>query len=328
MEINQTLYQQFAMSILNKTMVGFASTLSIIGSLCIIITYISYKDIRTSIRKIIVYKSFADLFTAVVNFTALYFKPKSKDVFCLVQSFISSASLLCSLLWTMILAVFLFITFVKEKHLLANKLFPLFHVVCWGVPVIINCIAYAFNKLGNSKDAVSAGWCWISTTDTNDVILWMILDSKGIEIFSYIFLTVLYVWIKLHLNKMVEQEREITPILQSQTVVVAHSLERKLMVIPLLFVFVRVWGTLRFIIFVYNIKHNKMEELTLPDFQKFLILMQGMGDNLQGAVNGFLFCYLTPKVYNHIKDSIFNCLSINKTVVHKSININQNNLNC
>ena len=36
-----------------------------------------------------------------------------------------------------------------------------------------------------------------------DRILWMVLDAKGIEIFSYVLLSVIYIWIKVHLEKTV-----------------------------------------------------------------------------------------------------------------------------
>ena len=35
--------------------------------------------------------------------------------------------------------------------------------------------------------------------------------------------------------------------------------------------------------------------------------LQAVGDNLQGAVNCVLFCFLTPKVWNHIKESCYLC---------------------
>ena len=157
--------QKFAMENLNKVLVGLATTLSVVGSLLIIFTYVLCKDIRIPSRRIIVFISIADLLTAVPNFTGLFVEPKEgKDYFCLIQSFISTTSLMCSLLWTIALAVFLFIIFVQENQSLAMKVFPLFHIVCWGVPVILNIIAFRLSKLGNSGDTVSSGWCWIDAS--------------------------------------------------------------------------------------------------------------------------------------------------------------------
>ena len=52
-----------------------------------------------------------------------------------------------------------------------------------------------------------------------------------------------------------------------------------------------------------------------------------MGDNLQGAVNGFLFCILTPKVNNHIKNWFYRCckrIPAGEVVDQKSMMVNQN----
>ena len=37
----------------------------------------------------------------------------------------------------------------------------LIHLVCWVIPIGLNVYLYMSNRLGNSKDLDTGGWCWI-----------------------------------------------------------------------------------------------------------------------------------------------------------------------
>lgn len=140
-----------------------ASTLSLVGSFLVVLSFVLYKDIRTSSRHIIVCISIADFVTSLFSLVAAIAPPKYNV--CVLQSFIATTSLSCSFLWTMMLAVFLYLSLVKEKLQLAKSLiFPWFHLICWSIPLIINIVAISLKKLGSNNERAVAGWCWIKDT--------------------------------------------------------------------------------------------------------------------------------------------------------------------
>lgn len=154
---------------INKTLLAMSTGLSGVGCLTILITYGLYKDIRTASRHIIICLSIADLVTVLANCSGLAIQPSTEnDTFCIIQSFIGSTAILCSFLWTIMLAVYLYVALVCESQRLAKRMiWPWFHILCWSVPLIINIVALLKKRLGNNTDAGTAGWCWIKLTSNS-----------------------------------------------------------------------------------------------------------------------------------------------------------------
>lgn len=149
----------------NKYILTIATVFSVLGSSIIILTFFIFKDIRTPARHIIVCIAISDLVSSLSNCLGLFrteYVFEKKDPICIIQSFIGSTFILSSFLWTMLLAVFLYIVIVCENPDSGKRLiFPLFHGISWIVPLIINIAAISMEKLGNSRKFVTAGWCWI-----------------------------------------------------------------------------------------------------------------------------------------------------------------------
>ena len=132
---------------------------------------------------------------------------------CEIQSFITSSSSVSSFLWTTALALYLYITLVHSKIVLANKLMPYFHVIGWGFPILLCFPLLATHTLGYSPVAVST-WCYIHESYTNvaepisvKTIALVFVAGKFWEILTYIVIIVLYVSIKCYVRKEV-RERE------------------------------------------------------------------------------------------------------------------------
>ena len=148
----------------NQAMVASVTVLSVIGSCIIILTFIRYKDIRTPSRHVIVCIAISDLVSSLSNCAALLIKPGMSRLGdpCVIQSLIGTTFILSSFLWNMFLAISLFVVIVFQNTKLAERIiFPWFHLTGWFVPLTINMIAVSLDKLGNSKDLGTAGWCWI-----------------------------------------------------------------------------------------------------------------------------------------------------------------------
>ena len=203
-----TPWQIYSMGFINRGIFVTSAILSIFGSLLILITYNGYKDIQSPARHIIACLSLADLFTVLVNFYGVFTKPGGyREITCILQSFIGGGAAMSSYLWTMVLAIYLYVGLVKDNSEILEKLLhPWLHLLCWLLPLGINIVALFLNKLGNGSDRISSGWCWIkisSNEERLDQLIWMIIDGEGILVLTLIVIFVLYISIKLHLKKKV-----------------------------------------------------------------------------------------------------------------------------
>ena len=204
-------WRDYSMGPINQAIFVISATLSVFGSLLILISYNVYKNIQTQTRHIIACLSLADLVSVLANLTGVFMKPSSNkpDLKCILQSFIGTTAVFSSYLWTMLLAIYLYMGLVKDNlGILERLLHPWFHLLCWLLPLGINVVALCMNKLGNSGDHTSSGWCWIEIElDENesrlDRIIWMIIDCEGVAIITLVVAFVLYFKIKIHLKKQV-----------------------------------------------------------------------------------------------------------------------------
>ena len=163
-------YQSIANGLPNKILLTVSAGLSIVGCILMISTYIVYKDIRTVSRHIVVCISIADLIVTTSNCMATAIRPEVDSVVtdidritCTIQSFVGTTAVLWSFLWTMVLAIYLYIDLVKGKQALGKRLiWPWSHLCCWLIPLAINMTGLLLHKLGNAGDRNTAGWCWIS----------------------------------------------------------------------------------------------------------------------------------------------------------------------
>ena len=160
----ETPYQLVANRSLNIIIVATATLFSLLGSFLIIFTYIRFKDLRTVSRHIVVCIAISDLMSSLSSCAGLLISPKldPRNKACVIQAFFGAIFVLSSFLWTMCLAITLYIVIVKQNTDLAERLiFPWFHFICWCLPLVINVVAVSLNNLGNTGDLETAGWCWI-----------------------------------------------------------------------------------------------------------------------------------------------------------------------
>lgn len=302
----------FANNEYNKAFLKAAATLSSLGSIITILTYALNKDIRTMSRHIIVCISVADLVTCMANLVGIFIIPTTKNTTgaaCQIQSFISTTAVLSSFLWTLMLSVYLYIVIVKERLKYAkNMVRPWGHLFCWLLPLGINVTALTTRNLGNDGDITTAGWCWIkmvhddgSMRERSTILLWMFIDGKGIEIIACFIILFICIFIKLHLKYKIQcsirRESPYGTFLTQKTMVAAKKADRKLIFIPVIMILLRIWGTIRFFIYVSNI-----QSVIPSNISEALLYLHTLGDNLQGAMNCLLFCFFTPKVFYHIKN--------------------------
>lgn len=212
---------------INEYLTTVTAGLSFFGTLFIIISFFVWKDIRTTSRRILVYISVADFCTSVATIAAITSfwinRYESRKV-CLAQSILGTLSVLCSFMWTVFMATFLYISVCKKNSILAEKLMLLFHAFGWGIPIVIVCIAVSKGKLGDNGNKVTSGWCWVSKTlEWNDQVLWMLLAGKLWEIIAYFVIVVLYALIKRNMTKEVSFTYSILPTVIMNGIIAKHN---------------------------------------------------------------------------------------------------------
>ena len=199
-----------------------SSSLSCLGSLLIFVAFLAFKDLRTPAQKIITQLALADFISAagyIVGSSNFITHFKETDhhkcsvfkIICEVQASVTSYSSLCSFWWTLILAFYLYMVIVYNRRALVAKLFPLYNLLAWGIPLLIIVPLAALRKLGYAPYAAS-NWCFVKSpdysTDKNDlranykVIVFILVAGKFWEILTYIAVIIIYVHITGHLSKV------------------------------------------------------------------------------------------------------------------------------
>ena len=209
------------------THVGFSMvscTLSVVGSLLTIAPYTLWKDVRTGMRRIITFLAVADFFTASsylmgsLNYIVYEHSREDTDIscrrfysVCQIQSFISSWASVSSFLWTTLFALYLYFNISKGDTKQMDRYFPLYHMITWGVPFLFMFPLLVNGDLGYSVFA-TGGWCFVKGDKAAahspyrqyhlsfETIIAILLGGKAIEIFTYVWITLLFciMYYKIH----------------------------------------------------------------------------------------------------------------------------------
>ena len=156
---------------------GISSSLSIIGSALIILSYICFRSLRTRARLILVHLALTDMGVGlsnlagiIANFDRFYehhhsrdetepYKPNMTiDILCKAQAFTAHYCTLSSVLWTICLAVYMYMLIMSQKQL--KQLLWFFYILCYGMPMLVTGWMMWTQRLGFSPYD-SSGWCSI-----------------------------------------------------------------------------------------------------------------------------------------------------------------------
>lgn len=170
-----------------RAVVGVTCALSIFGSLLIILSYVLFKELRTNARLILVHLSLADFGVAFSNLFGDWYRfyqyappcatnvpgmpllsPPSVNRLCIAQAFLAHFSTISSVLWTMMLAAYMYtvVTKIKEAPLGNMWLMGFSYLFCYGMPLVLNIWMVCTGKLGFSPYDTS-GWCGSILTDAH-----------------------------------------------------------------------------------------------------------------------------------------------------------------
>jgi G protein-coupled receptor 157 len=188
----------------NAVLTTIAGSLSIFGTIFIVVTFIVWRDLRTNSRKILVYISIGDFLTALVNTSGVWGTTGTGN-FCKSQATLNIAAILSSFFWTVYLSLYLYLTLcIGMRSITEKRVMAAFHVTAWGIPLVVAVLAVSLGAVGTTKDTTSDGWCWISTElNWKMLLFWMVFAGKGWEIISYVAISFFYIKVKLFLKQQV-----------------------------------------------------------------------------------------------------------------------------
>ncbi|CAI5647298.1 G-protein coupled receptor 157 [Oreochromis niloticus] len=282
-----------------QVIVLLSCALSFLGSSLIILTYIIWSDLRTTPRKLLVYLSVSDWLSAVSYAFGVWSVFRTNSAECVAQGAISTFANTSSFFWTVAIAVYLYVFIVRANQRVADSLVLVFHLVSWGIPLGITIAAVSLNKIGYDASEVSVGWCWVRI-NVKDRVLWMLLTGKIWEFLAYLTLPFLYILIKRHIHIAHAALSEYRPILANRPP--AHSFSSmadvKLTLIPIIFILLRIWSTVRFILLLANsnVRQNPA-----------LVTLHGIGNTLQGAANCVMFVLFTQPIRTRLCAALTSC---------------------
>uniref|UniRef100_W5UER8 Putative G-protein coupled receptor 157 n=1 Tax=Ictalurus punctatus TaxID=7998 RepID=W5UER8_ICTPU len=280
--------EQTDVAVYEQVVVLLSCALSALGSVLVVSTYAKWPDLRTTPRQLLVFLSVADFLSAVSYSYGVYKVFNANTWDCVTQGAISTFSNTSSFFWTVAIAVYLYIFIVQSSQRQADSLVLYFHLISWGIPLAITVAAVSMQKIGYDASEVSVGWCWISIEE-DDHVLWMLLTGKIWELLAYVILPLLYILIKRHIHKAHAALSEYRPILACNRL--SHSIpamaDRKLTLIPIIFIALRIWSTVRFVLLLSRSPAGQ---------NPVLVTLHGIGNTFQGAANCIMFVLCTRPV--------------------------------
>ena len=151
------IYPQTVLAV--KITAGITCALSFFGNALIILTYVVFKDLRTTSRQLLVNLSVADIIVVLSHFVGLFanferflppedFVNSTTDALCVIQGAFSVYGTVASFLWSILIAVHLIVMILFRRQLLTKILVPIFYIASWGIPVIVIIIEGALKYFG------------------------------------------------------------------------------------------------------------------------------------------------------------------------------------
>lgn len=205
-----------------RAVTGITCSLSLLGSLVIIITFCLFPSLRTSSRQILVHLSLMDMGVALANLTGVivyfdkyyyhnnhYYPNVSAlhDGVCKAQAFLALYSTYGSILWTNSLAVYIYFTIVFYKSSYSKWVLRLAYIICYLLPFGMSIWLLLTHRLGFSPYG-SGGWCTLIVVDPFTQHKDYFVTSFGYDMWIYltvVLVPVLFIGSRSHITLKVKE---------------------------------------------------------------------------------------------------------------------------
>ena len=253
-------------------LVRVGGTLSVIGSVFIIVSYCLFRKSRKFSRRLLMYLTIADLFASVGWLLSGFEKilnAKHPGVLCVVQGYLLQFFYLASFLWTACFAWHLFqLIWLKNRR--AYQLEWKYHLLSWGIPGAV-CLYFAIRQvyfhepgMGGTKDRP---WCWITSNNPNDKFEW---EQFVFFYFPLIAILLFNLFIYVLLLKR----------LRNNLSGMELKIRQRLLLYVGVFIFLSGWG-------LANRVYQFVSKTASPNY--FLLCMDAICGPLQGFCNAIVY---------------------------------------
>lgn len=201
--------------------VGITCVLSMIGASLIVFSYILIPQIRTKAREILLHLSLMDFMAAAANFAGILANfdkylsrtdlPEAKynaiNNLCIAQASFAMYGTESSVLWTICMAVYIYLRIMYEGSPVAKRACYAFYAICYGIPLIMTVWFACTDKLGYSSYGGS-GWCSVILTDEkgNPTPFRAVIGNDIFIYVTIILVPLIFVSLHFHVRSQVSQE--------------------------------------------------------------------------------------------------------------------------
>eukprot|EP00698_Gefionella_okellyi_P002701 TRINITY_DN12552_c0_g1_i1.p1 TRINITY_DN12552_c0_g1~~TRINITY_DN12552_c0_g1_i1.p1 ORF type:complete len:296 (+),score=41.93 TRINITY_DN12552_c0_g1_i1:48-935(+) len=128
------------------------SGLSIASGLLVIISYIAFREARSFYSRLGLYLAICD----TILFSAVFPGLPTGAAGCITQALFIAYFTLASVLWPFVVAITMFLVVVKKRQNV-QELEKYFHLLCWGIPLLLLPLPFSTNSYG-----MAGPICWIT----------------------------------------------------------------------------------------------------------------------------------------------------------------------
>ncbi|XP_062619864.1 G-protein coupled receptor 157-like [Saccostrea cucullata] len=291
-----------------------SSSLSVFGGIGIIAIYLCFRDLRTCGRKLLVYLSLMDALTAFGNILGVVWllcragttchSVYESMGFCRLHASLTIFSSISSFIWMIIIGVCLLKSIIWNMPTFARTYMKVFYLIAWPVPGLVAILSLSLDVIGYDKNIAS--WCWIDP-NTPAILFWQFFTGKAWEMTAYLSTIIMYSVVRCFLFKHTNK-KSLAKSKKNSRKAALQEANLKLTFVPVVFIVLRVWGTLRFLL--GNLAHYDAP---------WISYLQGVGDSSQGFANFILYCALTDKV----RERVFSAICLRHRIQHPEENIRQ-----
>jgi len=181
-----------------------SSVLSLLGSLFIVISYLTFPKLRKANGALIFWLSFCDFFSSLAYFAI---PVANGNDYCYAQGFIIQFFQIASFIWTASIALALYVVIVRNKspNIGISHLVKYLHLVAWlfaSVDVGIGAWLHMFGDANYEEPGSHPSWCWIKSDMNLEKFLLYFLPFTLVWIFN----AIVYILVSKTIHKVVKSE--------------------------------------------------------------------------------------------------------------------------
>ena len=254
-----------------------------LGSICIILVHLCYPSLRSPTRNVLVFLSISDLAQSL--FFCLYTPKALEDkTYCLVHTLWGIIAASSSFFWTACTAYVVLRTVGFPDTPIQKTEWLAFHLISWGYPLAVALHFMMDQEVHTFKypyDDGHQGWFMCMSTSFRAEIL----EYQAPLIGCWLFTSVMYTMARHSLDKM-----PFFAEFQHQ----GHGIQlrTKLISVPLIFIFLRIWSLVDMILL-----WHQQQSFTL-------LTLRAICDPLQGFCNAVVFLMMTHRVRQTIQRTL------------------------